>query len=97
MPLRVVQSPGCRRIFSDEELGLRKDDILIDTGSIAESLGYVPTDPDRNTGLLRGGGANARRGDSGGERSERQRRCPNVQPAKRAASLGTDGARSRRR
>ena len=53
MPLRVVQSPGCRRIFSDEELGLRKDDILIDTGSIAESLGYVPTDPDRNTGLLR--------------------------------------------
>ena len=53
MPLRVVQSPGCRRIYSDEELGLRKDDILIDTGSIAESLGYVPTDPDRNTGLLR--------------------------------------------
>ena len=53
MALRVIQSPGCRRIYSDEELGLRKDDILIDTGSIAESLGYVPTDPDRNTGLLR--------------------------------------------
>ena len=53
MPLRVVQSPGCRRIYSDEELGLRKDDIVIDTGSIAESLGYVPTDPNRNTALLR--------------------------------------------
>ena len=53
MPLRVVQSPGCRRIYSDAELGVGADDIVIDTGSIAESLGYVPTDPDRNTGLLR--------------------------------------------
>ena len=53
MPLRVVQSPGCRRIYSDEELGLRKDDILIDSGLIAEALGYVPTDPNRNTSLLR--------------------------------------------
>ena len=53
MPLRVVQSPGCRRIYSDEELGLGQDDIVIDTGSIAESLGYVPTDPNRNTALLR--------------------------------------------
>ena len=53
MPLRVVQSPGCRRIYSDEELGLRKDEIVIDTGEIAEALGYVPTDPNRNTSLLR--------------------------------------------
>ena len=53
MPLRVVQSPGCRRLYSDEELGLRDNDILIDSGSIAESLGYVPTDPNRNTALLR--------------------------------------------
>ena len=53
MPLRVVQSPGCRRIYSDEELGLGDNDILIDSGSIAESLGYVPTDPNRNTALLR--------------------------------------------
>ena len=53
MPLRVVQSPGCSRIYSGEELGLRDTDILIDTGSIAESLGYVPTDPNRNTALLR--------------------------------------------
>ena len=51
--LRVVQSPGCRRIYSDEDLGVRADDIVIDTGSIAESLGYDPTDPDRNTALLR--------------------------------------------
>ena len=53
MALRVIQSPGCRRIYSDEELGLRDNDILIDSGSIAESLGYVPTDPNRNTALLR--------------------------------------------
>ena len=53
MPLRVVRSPGCRRIYSDEELGLRKDEIMIDTGEIAAALGYVPTDPNRNTSLLR--------------------------------------------
>ena len=53
MALRVVQSPGCRRLYSDEELGLSKDDIVIDTGEIAEALGYSPTDPDRNTALLR--------------------------------------------
>ena len=53
MPLRVVQSPGCKRLYSDSELGLRDDDILIDTGLIAESLGYVPTDPNRNAALLR--------------------------------------------
>ena len=53
MALRVVQSPGCRALYSDEELGLRKDDIVIDSGEIAAALGYVPTDPDRNTALLR--------------------------------------------
>ena len=53
MALRVVQSPGCRRIYSDEELGLGDNDILIDSGSIAESLGYDPTDPTANRGLLR--------------------------------------------
>ena len=53
MPLRVVQSPGCRRLYSDSELGLRDDDILIDTGAIAESLGYDPTSSTANTALLR--------------------------------------------
>ena len=53
MALRVVQSPGCKRLYSDEELGLRTDDLVIDTGAIAEALGYVPTDPNRNTALLR--------------------------------------------
>ena len=53
MALRVVQSPGCADIYSDAELGLRPSDILIDTGKIAESIGYDPTDPDRNPALLK--------------------------------------------
>ena len=53
MALRVVQSPACRRIYSDEELGLRQGDIVIDTGSIAEALGYDPTDVNANRALLR--------------------------------------------
>ena len=53
MALRVVQSPGCRRIYSAEDLGVRADDIVIDTGEIAAALGYDPTNPNRNTALLR--------------------------------------------
>ena len=53
MALRVVQSPGCADIYSDDELGLRPSDILIDTGKIAESIGYDPTDPNRNPALLK--------------------------------------------
>ena len=53
MALRVVQGPGCRAIYSDAELGVQAGDVVIDTGEIAASLGYDPTDPDRNTSLLR--------------------------------------------
>ena len=53
MALRVVQSPGCREIYSDAELGVREGDIVIDSGEIAASLGYDPTDPDANKSLLR--------------------------------------------
>ena len=53
MALRVVQSPGCRDIYSDAELGVQEGDIVIDTGEIAASLGYDPTDPNANKGLLR--------------------------------------------
>ena len=53
MPLRVVQSPGCRDLYSDSELGLNPGDIVIDTGSIAASLGFDPTDPNRNPALLK--------------------------------------------
>ena len=53
MALRVVQSPGCREIYSDAELGVRAGDIVIDTGEIAAALGYDPTDPDVNKSLLR--------------------------------------------
>ena len=54
MPLTVVQSPGCLDVIEDE-LGdlLEAGDIVIDVGAIAESLGYVPTDPDANKALLR--------------------------------------------
>ena len=53
MALRVVQSPGCRRIYSDEELGLKEGDIVIDSGEIASAIGYDVTDPDSNKALLR--------------------------------------------
>ena len=92
MALRVVQSPGCREIYSDSDLGVRENDIVIDSGSIAKSLGYDPTSPTANKALLRvasrmRGVAIARRRT----KREPQRRCPNVQPAKRAASARTDG------
>ena len=53
MALRVVQGPGCRDIYSDSDLGLRPGDIVIDTGDIAKSLGYDPTDPTANKALLK--------------------------------------------
>ena len=53
MALRVVQSPGCRQIYSDSDLGVRAGDIVIDTGEIAAALGYDPTSPTANTALLR--------------------------------------------
>ena len=53
MPLRIVQSPGCSDVLTEEELGLDAGEILIDTGKIAESIGFLPTGPDANRKLLR--------------------------------------------
>ena len=53
MPLRIVQSPGCSDVLTEEELGLEAGEVLIDTGKIAESIGYSPTDPAANRALLR--------------------------------------------
>ena len=53
MALRVVQAPGCRAIYSDEDLGVRAGDVVIDTGDIAAALGYDPTSPTANKALLR--------------------------------------------
>ena len=53
MALRIVQSPGCADILEDDELGLEEGEILIDTGKIAESIGYSPTDLNANRSLLR--------------------------------------------
>ena len=86
MALRVVQSPGCREIYSDDDLGVGAGDIVIDTGDIAASLGYDPTDPGREQGITPGGVEDARRGDCGGERREPERHCSDVQPSQRAAS-----------
>ena len=53
MPLRIVQSPGCLAVLTEEELGLDAGEILIDTGTIAEAIGYNPADPRANRSLLR--------------------------------------------
>ena len=53
MALRVVQAPGCRAIYSDEDLGVRAGDVVIDTGELAAALGYDPTSPTANKSLLR--------------------------------------------
>ena len=53
MPLRIVQSPGCADVLTDEELGLEVGEILIDTGKIAEAIGYNPADENANRALLR--------------------------------------------
>ena len=53
MPLRIVQSPGCSDVLTEDELGLEPGEILLDTGKIAESIGYDPSDPNANRALLR--------------------------------------------
>ena len=54
MPLDVIQSPGCADLIADD-LQVVVDDggVVIDTGRIAQSLGWDPTDPNRNQALLR--------------------------------------------
>ena len=53
MALRIVQSPGCSDVLTEDELGLQPGEILIDTGRISESIGYNPADPGANRALLR--------------------------------------------
>ena len=53
MALRIVQSPGCSDVLTEDELGLQTGEILIDTGRISESIGYNPADPGANRALLR--------------------------------------------
>ena len=53
MGLRVIQSPGCADLYSDDELGLNPGDILIDSGRIAASLGYDPIAENPNKALLK--------------------------------------------
>ena len=97
MALRVVQGPGCRAIYSNAELGVQAGDVVIDTGEIALALGYDPTDPDRNTSLLRV--ASRMRGVAilASNDANLSGVVQNVQPAKRAASARTDGHGRRRR
>ena len=54
MPLDVIQSPGCADLIADDLQAIVDDGgVVIDTGRIAESLGWDPTDPNRNQALLR--------------------------------------------
>ena len=54
MPLDVIQSPGCADLIADDLQAVVDDGgVVIDTGRIAESLGWDPTDPNRNQALLR--------------------------------------------
>ena len=54
MALDVIQSPGCADLITDDLQEIVDDGgVVIDTGRIAESLGWNPTDPDRNNELLR--------------------------------------------
>ena len=54
MSLTVWQSPGCADLIADDlQEIVDRGDLVIDTGRIAESLGWNPTDPDRNMDLLR--------------------------------------------
>ena len=54
MALTVLQSPGCADLIADDLQEIVNDGgVVIDAGRIAESLGWNPTDPDRNMDLLR--------------------------------------------
>ena len=54
MALTVWQSPGCADLIADDlQEIVDRGGVVIDTGRIAESLGWNPTDPDRNMDLLR--------------------------------------------
>ena len=54
MALTVLQSPGCADLIADDLQAISdRGGVVIDTGRIAESLGWNPTDPDRNNELLR--------------------------------------------
>ena len=52
--LDVIQSPGCADLIADDLQAIVDDGgVVIDTGRIAESLGWDPTDPNRNQAILR--------------------------------------------
>ena len=54
MSLTVWQSPGCADLIADDlQEIVDGGGVVIDAGRIAESLGWNPTDPDRNMDLLR--------------------------------------------
>ena len=54
MAITVLQSPGCADLIADDlQEIVDGGGVVIDAGRIAESLGWNPTDPDRNMDLLR--------------------------------------------
>ena len=54
MALDVIQSPGCADLIADDLQAISdRGGVVIDTGRIAQALGWDPTDPDRDQRLLR--------------------------------------------
>ena len=54
MALDVLRSPGCADLIDDDLQAITDaGGVVIDTGRIAESLGWNPADPNRNQALLR--------------------------------------------
>ena len=52
--LDVIQSPGCADLIAEDLQAISdRGGVVIDTGRIAESLGWDPTDPNRNQAILR--------------------------------------------
>ena len=51
--LDVISSPGCADLIADDlQEIVDGGGVVIDTGRIAQSLGWNPTDPNRNPALL---------------------------------------------
>ena len=88
MALRVVQSPGCREIYSDDELGRGCRGHRDRYGDIAAS---GTTRPDREQGITPGG---VMRGVAIAAANDANLSAADVQPSQRAAA--TDGHRRRR-
>ena len=86
MALDVIQSPGCADLIADDLQAISdRGGVVIDTGRIAESLGWDPTDPNRNQALLRWRSGCGPRRSRLRERQQSRWRGPHEQSVSRRA------------